>query len=354
MKTSKSIFLYTTALMVTVITFSCKKHKDAAPQTLTVSTLAGSGINGDADGSGATAQFTTVIGMTSDAQGNIYVTSGQAIKKITPSGQVSTLAGIYNQNGFVNGAGSQARFSNPSGLAIDAAGNVIVADASNNCIRKITASGVVSTVAGDGNTGNTNGNGIAARFNTPYDVALDASGNIFVADLLNNRIRKIDAGGNVSTYAGSAGGFADGSVSSALFNGPYGLATDKQGNVYVSDRYNKRIRKIAITGTVTTIAGNDNIGLINGPAASATFSPSIMGVKVADNGDIYVADRDNYCIRKISGGEVSTYAGSGISGFADGNPSTAQFKYPWGLALYGNTLYVADALNYRIRKVAFQ
>ena len=356
MKKNKNLHRLILLLLITAFSFSCKKNKDTTPpQTLTVSTYAGSGINADADGPAATAQFTNPVGLTTDAQGNIYVASGHCIKKITPAGLVSTLAGNYNSSGFVDATGNAARFSFPIGMTVDAQGNLYVVDNGNHCIRKITPAGTVTTLAGNGSSGSANGNGSAARFNNPFDIAFDVTtGSLFVADNSNYRIRKIDGTGNVSTYAGSSYGFADGSVSSALFGGPNGIAVDKQGNVYVSDRYNLRIRKISTSGTVSTVAGTGSTGLLNGPATSATFSTSTNELEVDDNGNIYVADRDNNCIRKIAGGEVTTYAGSGIAGFADGSPATAQFKTPWGLGISGSTLYVTDLGNYRIRKIALQ
>lgn len=344
-------------VLITLVTgiLSCKKNKEEAPKTLTVSTYAGSGIYGDADGAAATAQFGSMVGMTSDAQGNVYVTSGHAIKKITAAGQVSTFAGSFSVSGFSDGTSGSARFYSPMGMTADAQGNLYVADANNQAIRKITPAGVVTTIAGNGTTGSANGNGSAARFNYPYDIAFDATtGSLFVADYINNRIRKIDASANVSTYAGGTGGYADGNVSSALFSGPTGIAVDKQGNVYVSDRYNFRIRKITNTGTVSTVAGTANTGLVNGPAANAQFSTYITELEVDDNGNIYVADRDNNCIRKISGNEVTTHAGSGIAGFAEGSPATAQFNGIWGIGISGSTIYIADRNNYRIRRVALQ
>lgn len=355
MKKVTKLLPLVTLLLTAVVFISCKKNHDSTPQTLTVSSYAGSGISGDANGQAATAQFASLYGMTTDAQGNVYVISSHCIKKITPAGQVSTIAGAYNLQSYADGAGTAARFNNPLGMAVDAVGNIYVADAGNHCIRKITPAGIVSTYAGNGTQGNSNGNGSAARFRYPYDIAFDATtGSLFVADYANNLVRKIDASGNVSTYAGSAAGYADGNVSSALFSGPIGIAVDKQGNVYVTDRYNFRVRKITATGTVSTVAGNGNPGLVNGPAATAQFSTFITELEVDDNGNVFVADRDNFCIRKISGGQVSTYAGSGISGYADGSPEIAQFKGIWGLGISGSTLYVADLGNIRIRKIGFE
>ncbi len=351
----KSILAFCLLMSIATGLFSCKKNKDAAPSTLTVDTFAGSGIGGDADGSGPVAQFSAPIAMTADAQGNIFVASGSAIKKITPAGQVSTFAGIYNIAGFTDGTGVQARFSNPLGMSTDPQGNVYVADYGNQRIRKISPAGLVTTIAGNGTIGSNNGNGSAAQFNYPYDIAYDGTtGCLFVADYQNNRIRKIDAAGNVSTYAGSAPGFADGTVSSALFFGPMGVAADKQGNVFVSDRYNHRVRKITNTGTVSTVAGSSNVGLTNGPLATALFSGSINELEVDNDGNIYLADRDNYCVRKISSTEVTTYAGSGIAGYVEGAPGTAQFNGVFGLALYGNTVYVADLNNHRVRRISYK
>ncbi|HMX81669.1 MAG TPA: hypothetical protein PLG91_15205, partial [Ferruginibacter sp.] len=129
---------------------------------------------------------------------------------------------------------------------------------------------------------------------------------------------------------------------------------DKQGNVFVSDRYNHRVRKITNTGTVSTVAGSSNVGLTNGPLATALFSGSINELEVDNDGNIYLADRDNYCVRKISSTEVTTYAGSGIGGYAEGAPGTAQFNGVFGLALYGNTVYVADLNNHRVRRISYK
>jgi serine/threonine protein kinase, bacterial len=356
MKSKKTLLKLLMLFLLTASLLSCKKNKDTTmPQTLTVSTFAGSGINGDTDGPAATAQFTNPMGLTTDAQGNVYVTSGQCIKKITLTGQVSTLAGVYNASGYIDATTTVARFNNPLGLTADAQGNIYVADYGNHCIRKITPAGVVTTVAGNGTLGNANGNGSTARFYYPYDVAFDATTtSLFVADTYNARIRKIDAGSNVSTYAGSTPGFADGNVSSALFNFITGIAVDKQGNLYVCDRNNYRIRKITASGNVITIAGTGATGLANGLAGNATFSTFIRELEVDDNGNVYIADQNNNCIRKIAAGEVTIYAGSSVQGFADGNASTAEFKVPAGLGISGSTVYVTDFGNYRVRKIALQ
>ena len=325
--------------------------------TITVSTLAGSGTGGFADGIGIAAQFYTPTGVALDAQSNIYVAdpNNYRIRKITASGIVSTLAG-NGTYGFVDGNGTTAQFKFPVGAALDAQGNIYVADADNNRIRKITASGIVSTLAGSGTAGFADGNGPAAQFNSPNGVALDAQGNIYVADDFNNRIRKITSSGIVSTLAGSGTyGFADGNGPAAQFNSPAGVALDAQGNIYVADANNHRIRKITASGIVSTLAGSGTQGFADGNGPAAQFHlPYGVALDAQDN--IYVADALNNRIRKITAsGLVSTLAGSGTQGFADGNGTTAQFYTPAGVALdaQGN-IYVAEIGNNRIRKITIE
>jgi streptogramin lyase len=222
----------------------------------TVSTFAGTGIAGSADGTD-TATFNSPMGVAVDQSGNVYVADygNDIIRKITPAGAVSTIAGKVGVSGAADGADTAARFNLPEGIAVDASGNVYVADNSNNEIRKITSSGVVSTLAGKGSAGKANGNGTSASFNSPFGLAVDASGNIYVADSGNNLIRKITPGGAVTTFAGSGSkGAGDATGTQATFNTPAGIAIDASGNVYVSDENNNIIRKITPAETVTTLA----------------------------------------------------------------------------------------------------
>ena len=319
---------------------------------VTVSTLAGSGSAGYADGQGSSASFKWIGGVAVDRSGNVYVadTLNHRIRKVTANGTVSTLAGSGNE-AFADGQGTSASFYRPKGVTVDVIGNVYVADAANTRIRKITASGNVTTLAG-GSYGYADGQGTSAGFNWPVGVAVDKSGNVYVADSLGHRIRKITPSGNVSTLAGSGSiGYADGLGSSASFNRPGGVAADGNGNVYVADSDNNRVRKIAPNGMVATLAGSGTAGYADGQGSSASFNRP-LGVAVDGSGSVYVADANNSRIRKITAnGTVSTLAG-GDSGYADGSGSSAKFYYPIGIAVDENdNLYVADYGDSRIRKI---
>ncbi len=305
----------------------------------TFTTLAGlAGTSGNADGTGSAARFNYPGGVAVDSAGNVYVADSwnSTIRKITPGGVVSTLAGLAGNGGTTDGTGSAARFSTPGGVAVDSSGNVYVADGSNQTIRKITPAGVVSTLAGLLYfMGGADGTGSAARFNFPADVAVDSTGNVYVADGSNHKIRKITPGGVVTTLAGMTqvfGGSADGTGSAARFNAPQGVAVDSQGNVYVADYRNHTMRKITPEGGVGTLAGlAGNSGSTDGTGSAARFYYP-RGVAADSNGNIYVADSANHTIRKITpGGVVSTLAGlAGSSGSTDGTGRAARFNAPQG------------------------
>ena len=324
-----------------------------------VTTMAGDrNRQGFADGPGNTAMFNSPVGIAVDAQGNVFVAdaTNQRIRKITPANVVSTFAGSAQQ-GFNDGTGAAAQFYFPQGLAIDATGNMIVTDSRSHLIRKVTPAAVVTTLAGNIVVGFTDGTGSAAQFNNPVGASIDAQGNAYIVDWNNHSIRKVTPAGVVTTLAGNGtAGYADGTGAAARFRFPYGVTTDAAGNVYVADDQNNRIRKITPAGVVTTIAGDGTFGYADGNANVAKFAfPS--DVKIDAQGNIFVADRGNHCIRKITAaGVVSTIAGvPTLSGFLDGGPGTARFNQPYGLAMdaQGN-MYVSDYLNYSIRKVTLE
>ncbi|MFH1538841.1 MAG: NHL repeat-containing protein [bacterium] len=320
----------------------------------TVTTLAGSGTAGFADGTGTAAQFNGPYGVAVDSSGNVYVVdnNNNRIRKITSAGVVTTFAGSGTA-GFADGTGAAAQFDDSAGVAVDSSGNVYVGDELNHRIRKITSAGVVTTLAGSGYAGYADGTGAAAQFYNPAGVAVDSSGNVYVGDWNNHRIRKITSAGVVTTLAGSGtAGFADGTGTAAQFNYPVGVAIDSSGNVYVADSNNNRIRKITSAGVVTTLAGSGTGGYADGTGAAAQFY-NPYGVAVCSAGYIYVADSDNNRIRKItSAGVVTTLAGSGVGGYADGTGTAAQFYSPFGVAVDSSgNVYVGDWSNHRIRKI---
>lgn len=341
-------------------------------------TLAGQGgIGGTANGTGGTAQFNEPWGIAVAGNGTIYVadTLNHTIRKVTPTGVVTLLAGMPGVIGSANGPGiGTATFSRPTGVAVDAAGNVYVADYNNDRIRKIDPSGVVTTVAG-GTTGTADGVGVLAQFDNPFGVALNSAGTLlYVSDQNNQSVREITLlTGAVITHAGltGTGGYVNGTNVAARFNTPKGIAVDGAGNVYVADSGNLVVRKIAAGGGVTTLAGDPAVpflaGFNDGPGAGVLFSALFVispyggpcGVAVDGAGNVYVTDQgapvppiNGHTIRKITpGGSVTTLAGAvGISGAANGIGIAARFNHPAGIAVDSlGRLYVADAVNHTIR-----
>jgi sugar lactone lactonase YvrE len=261
---------------------------------------------------------------------------------------VSTIAG-NGTAAFADGPVATARLNQPYGVKVDSAGKVYVADQTNHRIRTIF-NGQVATLAGSGTLGFADGPAATAMFNAPRAVALYGA-SVYVTDSDNNRIRLI-AGGQVTTVAGSGtAGYVDGAAATAQFNQPRGLAVNSAGTIYVAEYSNHTIRAIA-GGQVTTLAGNGTAGSADGPVASARFSYP-RDVAVDGAGTIYVADSGNHKIRVISGGQVSTLAGFGVAGFVDGAAASARFNAPYAVALgAGGKVYVADKSNHRIRLIS--
>lgn len=326
-----------------------------------VRTLAGTaGVAGHADGIGSAASFSRPFGIATDNLRNVYVSDSDfgIIRKINPAGEVSTLAGMGRTFGHADGVGASARFAAPRSLATDSAGNVYVADTGNRTIRKITSNAEVTTLTATVDVLVPSGHGVgtAAIFNLPWAVATDSTGNLYVADLGDNTIRKITPTRAVITLAGTAGmwGHADGIGPAAHFKSVQSVTTDSIGNVYVADSGSYTIRKITQEGEVTTLAGTADVsGHADGTGAAASFTwPS--GVAADSVGNIYVADCLNNTIRKTSAsGEVTTLAGTaGVQGYADGAGAAASFSCPGALVTdpVGN-IYVADSGNHTIRKV---
>ncbi len=313
---------------------------------------------GSRDGTHAGARFFSPRGIAFDASGLLYIADSRnhTIRASTLDGCVATLAGLAPQRGAVDATRGQARFASPMGIAIDAGGALLVADAGNHVIRRVGADGAVTTLAGTaGAAGSADGVGALARFSSPVGVVLDAAGNLLVSDSGNHTLRLVTPAGVVSTWAGAAGvaGWADGARASARFNHPAGLARDAAGNVYVADAWNHVIRRISSAGTVTTMAGTPGAsGSADGSGAGASFAyPSAVAVTPA--GDVFVADAGNATIRRVTqAGAVSTVAGKpGVTGWSDGTGAAARFRAPTALAAEatGNVL-VGD--GGRLRRVA--
>lgn len=366
-----------------------------------VSSLAGGFIpetEGNPDGTGAAARFFQITDMTADSTGNLYVGDGRirrvapdgvvttylqravgqvnraggmtldtagnlyfsdiadhVVRSLAPGGTAVTLAGVATLSGSADGVGGAAQFNIPKGIDVDSAGNLYVADTFNHTIRRITSAGAVSTIAGSAGTqGDADGSAAAAQFSYPRDVVTDADGNVYVADTFNDKIRKITPAGVVSTLAGSGeAGSADGPGVSASFNSPQGITIDADGNLYVADTSNDTIRKITPDGVVSTLAGSpQQFGSADGAGAAARFNgPGDMTIDA--DGNLYVIDAGS-TIRKITpAGEVSTLAGAaGVWGNENGLGAAARFRQPEGIALSDDGgLYVADTGNHAIRRV---
>lgn len=321
-------------------------------------TFAGSSV-GYADGTGTNASFSSPTGITKDAAGNFYVAdrNNNRIRKITPDGTVTTFAGSGTGGGIVNGTGIAAGFWAPYGITSDISGNLYTGEYANQAVRKISSTAVVTTLAGNGTPGNQNGTGTAATFNQPVGLAADASGNVFIADYINNLIRKITPTGVVTTFAGSgSAGLSDGTGTAASFNGPFALAFDAGGNLIVADYLNHAVRKITPAGVVTTLAGNGTAGYTDATGTAARFNrPAGLAIDASNN--IFICDAQNNRIRKITAaGVVTTIAGSGNTGSAEGIGTAAEFNYPLGLCgdFTNAAIYIADFGNHKIRKVIIE
>ncbi|WP_299434567.1 cadherin domain-containing protein [uncultured Aquimarina sp.] len=327
---------------------------------VTVEIVAGSTTNasGTADGIGTAARFNIPADVTLNTDGSLYVSDRaiSLIRAIDGNASVTTYAGGGPTN--ADGIGTAAGFSGPVGIDNNTNGEIYVADSQSHIIRKIVAGADVTTFAGDtGTNGFVDGDLTDARFASPSGLAIATDGTIYIADRGNHVIRKI-SNGMVTTLAGNgSAGFTDGQGASASFNLPYSIDVDSEGNIYVADQGNHSIRKITPSGAVTTIAGNGSAGLENGPGQDAKFSGTIRGITVDDNGNVYVSDTSNQVIRMLinNGGsyDVITLAGlANNAGYMDGDGSIAQFFNPAGITYTSNNiLYVTEEGGNRVRKI---
>ncbi len=333
-------------------------------QAFTFTTLAGlGGANGGVDGPGASARLRAPTGI-AVKDGTVYFNEywNGAVRKVTPDGVVSSVAGLMGVHGSADGVGAEVRFERSHGIAVGPDGTLYAADCGDHTIRRITPAGVSTTLAGLAHSaGGTDGTGSAARFHGPEGVAVDQQGNVFVADTFSYTVRKITPAGVVTTIAGLAGtkGSADGKGSAARFDVPIGIAIDGHGILYVADggfdtfTGNSTVRKVTPDGTVTTLAGlAGQLGHADGKGSAARFYYPV-GIAADKNGTVYVADSRNFTVRQITpAGVVTTIAGTpGARGTADGTGAAVRFNLAQSMAVDSDgTLYVADTGNHTIRK----
>jgi sugar lactone lactonase YvrE len=340
-------------LLAPLFLIACANPKDPA----IVSTYAGNGKMGMSNGSAMEASFANPMGICSDDKGNLYVADSHnnIVRKIDRNGNVSTIAGS-DSAGNLDGNGIRASFFYPEAVFADHNGNVYVSDTHNNLIRKIDSNGMVTTVAGlRSGYENKMKQGLGIKLDNPAGICVDLQGNLFIADWANNVIREISSDGSAKILAGTIGirGANDGQGTEASFYLPWGMVPDSLGNVYVTDFRNNMIRKISTAGIVSTMAGSTTRGSTDGLGKAASFFHP-AGIAIDKKGNLYVADSGNNKIRKITpDGMVTTFAGNGSRGNANGRALDASFYKPYALAIGPDgSLFVADYQNNLIRKVS--
>jgi len=332
-----------------------------------ITTAAGTGGPGfSGDGGPATSvKLSTPTGVAIDAAGNLFIADADdhRIRQVAPGGNISTVAGTGTAGFFGDdGLATTAQLQTPTGVAVDAAGNLFIADADNNRIRRVAAdTGIITTVAGTGRAGFSGDGGLAtaAQLQTPTGIAVDAAGDLFIADAANNRIRRVAADGIITTFTGTGvAGFSgdEGAATAAELNFPYYVALDAAGNLYIADQGNFRIRQVAADGIITTVAGTGHAGFSgDGDSATSARLSVPYGVALDAAGNLYIADQGNFRIRRVAAdGIITTVAGTGTHGFSgDGGPATnAQLSASYGLALdAAGNLFIADSGNSRVRAV---
>jgi hypothetical protein len=341
----------------------------------TMSTAAGDGVNGYTGdkGQATNAELGAPNGVFVDSATNLYIADSgdDVVRKVTSSGMISTVAGKYGVSGYSgdNGQATNAGM-NPVSAALDGAGNVYIADFFNSRVRKVDGSGIITTVAGTGTSGYSGDNGPAtnAEIYFPAAVLVDAATNLYIADYVNNRVRKVSASGTITTVAGNGAGAPlsgayggdNGPATNASLWHPAGLALDAAGNLYITDSRNYRVRKVNTNGVITTVAGDGSSGVsVSGALATSTSLGNPGGLVVDSMGNLYIADTGNQCVVEVgTRGTLAIYAGIlGSNGYSgDGGPaSDALLNNPMDVKLdAGGDLFIADSANSRLRKVGAQ
>ena len=328
-----------------------------------ITTIAGNGTPGfSGDLGGATsAQLNLPSSVAVDASGNVYIadTGNNVIRKVNTSGIISTFAGGGSSGLGDGGLATSAELNRPYGVAVDTSGDVYIVDTNNDRIREVNTSGIISTFAGGGSIFVDGCSATSAHLFESYGIAVDTSGDVYIAEKNTNRIRKVNTSGIISTFAGggSSGLGDEGPATSAQLNQPCGIAVDASGNVYIADIWNYRIRKVNTSGIISTFAGGGSSGLGDGgPATSAQLNQP-YGIAVDASGNVYITDFGNYRIRVVnSSGIILTFAGNGYPGFSGdgGSATSAQLNLPYSVAVDASgDVYIADMDNNRIRKVFF-
>jgi len=355
--------------LTALIFYLCVVGQSSAGQAqMIIDTVAGTGdmgYSGD-DGPAIEAQLNYPMCAAVDSTGTMYIVdyANNRIRKVDTDGVITTVAGTgYSGFSGDGGPATQAQLSYPYGVAVDSTGNIYISDQNSNRIRKVDTNGIITTVAGNGDFDYTGDGGPAtqAALGSPAGIALDSSGNLYIADTENSRIRKVDTNGIITTVAGN-GEYSycgdAGAATSACLNFPTDVAFDITGNMYIADQYNDRIRKISSSGTITTVAGTGSAGY-SGDGGSATQAQlnGPAGVETDSLGNLYIADSENFRVRIVdTDGNITTVAGSGDSGYTgDGGPATeAVLDYIYDLAVDSTgSIYFPEPSNQRIRRVGF-
>jgi sugar lactone lactonase YvrE len=328
-----------------------------------ISTVVGGGQGGDG-GPATSALLANPDAVTCDSHKNLYVVDqGFAnVRKVNRKGTITTVAGTAGGSSLFSGDGgpaTTAKLNGPLSIALDPTGNLYIADSGNNRIRRVDNKGVITTVVGNGEAGFSGDGGpaAAAKLADPEAIAFDAAGNLYVDDYNNSRIRRVDRKGIIKTVAGTgeAGFSGDGGpATAAKLSEVEGISVDENGNLLIADTSNQRIRRVDEKGVITTVAGTGKTGNSGdgGPATAATFHDPVS--VVADSDGLYISDHHNDRVRRIDHNDtIATFAGTGVRGFSgDGDPATsAMLNQPWALAVCNGTLYITDSFNHRVRAV---